>query len=58
LHFSPHIFITIKSTTGWDGHVTYSGELNKVYKVSVKKAVRKSHLKETQLKVEDYYNAS
>jgi hypothetical protein len=47
LNFSPHISITIKSTTaGWDGHVACSEQLNNVYDASVTKAV--GNLKETQ----------
>jgi hypothetical protein len=49
LNFSPCISITIKVTTiGWDGHVAHTEELNNAYDASVKNAVGKSDLKETQ----------
>jgi len=58
LSFSPHISITMKAATGWDGQVARTEELNNAHDASVKNAVGKSDLKGTQFWVGDYYKTS
>jgi hypothetical protein len=57
-NFSPCISINIKATIGWDGHMARTEELNNAYDASVKSAVGRTDLKETQCWVGDYYKAS